>query len=120
MLPSESLSMPAEWRVLLEQVAPAFARRSAHRLFMVLACGLILAGRGTVTGMAAAAGTGREWRRAREVLRLGEARHRRARPGGRQADREVPAQRVRPADRGGRRHLLPQAGPPRGGSTVGI
>ena len=41
-----------------------FARRSAHRLFMALACGLILADRGTVTGMAAAAGIGRQWRRA--------------------------------------------------------
>jgi DDE superfamily endonuclease len=64
MLPAESLSMPVEWRDLLEQVAPAFARRSAHRLFMALACGLILADRGTVTGMAAAAGIGRQWRRA--------------------------------------------------------
>jgi hypothetical protein len=64
MLPAESLSMPAEWRDLLEQVAPAFARRSTHRLFMLLACGLILADRGTVTGMAAASGIGREWRRA--------------------------------------------------------
>jgi hypothetical protein len=64
MLPAESLSMPAEWRGLLEQVAPAFARRSTHRLFMLLACGLILADRGTVTGMAAAAGIGRQWRRA--------------------------------------------------------
>jgi hypothetical protein len=27
--------MPAEWRDLLEQVAPAFARRSTHRLFML-------------------------------------------------------------------------------------
>jgi hypothetical protein len=40
-----------------------FARRSTHRLFMLLACGLILADRGTVTGMAAAAGIGRQWRR---------------------------------------------------------
>ena len=31
---------------------------------MALACGLILADRGTVTGMAAAAGIGRQWRRA--------------------------------------------------------
>jgi len=64
MLPAESLSVPAEWRDLLEQVAPAFARRSTHRLFMLLACGLILADRGTVTGMAAAAGIGGQWRRA--------------------------------------------------------
>jgi hypothetical protein len=56
--------MPAEWRDLLEQVPPAFTRRSAHRLFMLLACGLILADRGTVTGMATAAGIGRQWRRA--------------------------------------------------------
>jgi hypothetical protein len=56
--------MPAEWRWLLEELAPVFARRSTHRLFMALACGLILADRGTVTGMAAAAGIGRQWRRA--------------------------------------------------------
>ncbi|MGH3176711.1 MAG: IS701 family transposase [Streptosporangiaceae bacterium] len=56
--------MPPQWRDLLEELAPVFARRSAHRLFMALACGLILADRGTVTGMAAAAGIGREWRRA--------------------------------------------------------
>lgn len=49
---------------MLEELAPVFARRSTHRLFMLLACGLILADRGTVTGMAAAAGIGREWRRA--------------------------------------------------------
>jgi hypothetical protein len=64
MLPEQSLPMPREWRELLEQLAPVFARRSAHRLFMALACGLILADRGTVTGMAAAAGIGRQWRRA--------------------------------------------------------
>jgi DDE superfamily endonuclease len=64
MLPSESLPMPREWRELLEELSPVFARRSAHRLFMALACGLILAGRGTVTGMAAAAGIAHQWRRA--------------------------------------------------------
>ena len=64
MLPGQSLPMPAQWRELLEQLAPAFARRSTHRLFVALACGLILADRGTVTGMAAAAGIGRQWRRA--------------------------------------------------------
>ncbi len=64
MLPTGSLPVPAEWRGLLEEFAPVFARRSAHRLFMALACGLILADRGTVTGMAAAAGIGRQWRRA--------------------------------------------------------
>ncbi len=56
--------MPPQWRDLLEELAPVFARRSTHRLFMALACGLILAGRGTVTGMAAAAGIGQQWRRA--------------------------------------------------------
>jgi len=56
--------MPAQWRDLLAELAPAFARRSTYRLFMALACGLILADRGTVTGMAAAAGIGRQWRRA--------------------------------------------------------
>src|SRR5260370_10499455 len=45
-------------------MGPVFARRSTHRLFMALACGLILADRGTVTGMAAAAGVGQQWRRA--------------------------------------------------------
>ena len=64
MLPSGSLPMPAQWRGLLEELAPVFARRSTHRLFMALACGLILADRGTVTGMAAAAGIGGQWRRA--------------------------------------------------------
>jgi DDE superfamily endonuclease len=56
--------MPAQWRDLLAELAPVFARRSTHRLFMALACGLILADRGTVTGMAAAVGIGRQWRRA--------------------------------------------------------
>jgi DDE superfamily endonuclease len=56
--------MPPSWRGLLEELAPVFARRSTFRLFTVLACGMILADRSTVTGMAAAAGIGREWRRA--------------------------------------------------------
>jgi hypothetical protein len=64
MLPDQSLSMPREWRELLEELAPVFARRSTFRLFTALACGLVLADRGTVTGMAAAAGIGRQWRRA--------------------------------------------------------
>jgi hypothetical protein len=64
MLPPERLPVPAAWRELLEELAPVFARRSTYRLFMALACGLILADRGTVTGMAAAAGIGRQWRRA--------------------------------------------------------
>jgi hypothetical protein len=64
MLPPESLPMPPQWRDLLEELAPVFRRRSTHRLFMALACGLILADRGTVTGMAAAAGIAHRWRRA--------------------------------------------------------
>ena len=64
MLPAESLPMPREWRELLEELAPVFARRSTHRLFMALACGMILADRSTVTGMAAAAGLAGQWRRA--------------------------------------------------------
>lgn len=66
MPPDQSLPvpMPREWRELLEELGPVFARRSTHRLFMALACGLILADRGTVTGMAAAAGIGHQWRRA--------------------------------------------------------
>ena len=62
--PQRLLPAPGQWRELLEELAPVFARRSTHRLFMLLACGLIMADRGTVTGMAAAAGIGREWRRA--------------------------------------------------------
>jgi hypothetical protein len=68
----EPIHARAEWCGLLGELAPVFARRSAHRLFMLLACGLILADRGTVTGMAAAARIGRQWRRAC-------ARHRRRR-----------------------------------------
>lgn len=66
MPPDQSLPVPVprEWRELLEELGPVFARRSTHRLFMALACGLILADRGTVTGMAAAAGIGHQWRRA--------------------------------------------------------
>jgi len=66
MLPDQSLPVPVprEWRELPEELAPVFARRSAHRLFTALGCGLILADRGTVTGMAAAAGIGHQWRRA--------------------------------------------------------
>ena len=64
MLPSASLPMPATWRDLLEELAPAFRRRSTHRLFMVLACGMILADRSTVVTMAAAAGMAQKWRRA--------------------------------------------------------
>ena len=65
MLPDQSLPMPLQWRDVLEQAAGGvFARRPTRRLFMALACGLILADRGTVTGMAAAAGIGRQWRRA--------------------------------------------------------
>ena len=64
MLPPASLPMPATWREVLEELAPAFRRRSTHALFMALACGMILAGRRTVTGMAAAAGMAERFRRA--------------------------------------------------------
>jgi len=56
--------MPATWRDVLEELAPVFARRSTYRLFAALACGMILAGRSTVVGMAAAAGMADRWRRA--------------------------------------------------------
>ena len=64
MLPPASLPMPVTWRDLLEELAPAFARRSSHRLFVALACGMILADRSTVVEMAAAAGMADRWRRA--------------------------------------------------------
>ena len=64
MLPSASLPMPATWRDLLEELLPAFRRRSTHVLFMALACGMILAGRRTVVAMAAAAGMAERFRRA--------------------------------------------------------
>jgi hypothetical protein len=66
MLPDQSLPVPMlrEWRELLGELAPVFARRSTFRLFTALACGMILADRCTVVAMAAAAGTGRDWRRA--------------------------------------------------------
>jgi hypothetical protein len=64
MLPPASLPMPATWRTLLEELGPAFRRRSTHRLFMSLACGMILAGRRTVVAMAAAAGMAEQFRRA--------------------------------------------------------
>src|SRR5260370_34270923 len=63
MLPSASLPMPSTWRDLLEELAPVFSRRSTHRLFVALACGMILADRSTVVAMAAAAGMGERWRR---------------------------------------------------------
>ena len=64
MLPSASLPMPATWRDLLGELAPAFSRRSTHRLFVALACGMILADRSTVVAMAAAGGMAGKWRRA--------------------------------------------------------
>ncbi len=64
MLPSASLPMPSTWRDLLEELAPAFSRRSTHRLFVALACGMILADRSTVVAMAAAGGMAGRWRRA--------------------------------------------------------
>jgi len=56
--------MPATWRDLLDELAPAFRRRSTHQLFMTLACGMIVAGRRTVVAMAAAAGMAEQFRRA--------------------------------------------------------
>ena len=64
MLPPASLPMPPTWRDLLEELAPVFARRSTHRLFVALACGMILADRSTVVAMTAAAGMANRWRRA--------------------------------------------------------
>jgi hypothetical protein len=64
MLPPASVPVPATWRDLLEELAPVFARRSTRRLFTALACGMILADRSTVVGMAAAAGMADRWRRA--------------------------------------------------------
>jgi hypothetical protein len=58
------LAVPATWRALLDELAPAFRRRSTHALFMALACGMILAGRRTVVAMAAAAGMAGRFRRA--------------------------------------------------------
>jgi hypothetical protein len=56
--------MPSTWRDLLEELASVFARRSTHRLFVALACGMILADRSTVVAMAAAGGIAGKWRRA--------------------------------------------------------
>jgi DDE superfamily endonuclease len=64
MLPPASLPMPVTWGNLLGELAPAFRRRSTHRLFVALACGMILAGRRTVVAMAAAAGMAEQFRRA--------------------------------------------------------
>src|SRR5260370_40657184 len=108
MLPPERLPMPPQWRGLLEELAPVFARRSTHRLFMALACGLILADRGTVTGMAAASGTGRQWRRGGGLVagaEMGPGRPRppRARPVG-----EVLPPRGGPGHGAGDGDLLPR------------
>ena len=64
MLPAVSLPMPVTWRDLLEELAPVFSRRSTYRLFVALACGMILADRSTVVTMAAAGGVAGQWRRA--------------------------------------------------------
>ena len=64
MLPSSMLPMPATWGVLLGELGPVFRRRSTHRLFVLLACGMVLAGRRTVVAMAAAAGIADQFRRA--------------------------------------------------------
>ena len=64
MLPSSMLPMPATWGDLLGELTQAFRRRSTHRLFVLLACGMILAGRRTVVALAAAAGIADQFRRA--------------------------------------------------------
>lgn len=64
MLPSSMLPMPAIWGDLLGELGPVFRRRSTYQLFVLLACGMILAGRRTVVAMAAAAGIGGQFRRA--------------------------------------------------------
>src|SRR5258708_34723413 len=66
--PGAGFAVPAAWRALLEELAPAFRRRSTHALFMALACGLILASRGTGGGVAAPAGVGARGRRGRGLL----------------------------------------------------
>ena len=63
MLPSSMLPMPATWGDLLGELGPVFRRRSTYQLFVLLACGLILAGRRTVVAMAAA-GIADQFRRA--------------------------------------------------------
>src|SRR5258708_33157360 len=62
--PGAGFAVPAAWRALLEELAPAFRRRSTPALFMALACGMILASRRTVVAMAAAAGMAGRFRRA--------------------------------------------------------
>ncbi len=64
MLPSSMLPMPATWGDLLGELAPVFRRRSTYQLFVLLACGMILAGRRTVVALAAAAGIADQFRRA--------------------------------------------------------
>ena len=95
MLPSSGLPVPATWQGMLAEFAPVFSRRSAHRLFVVLASAMILADRSTVTGMPAAAGLAGQWRRARAVLRRCRLGRRRPRRGDRLDGGEVPAQRRR-------------------------
>jgi DDE superfamily endonuclease len=64
MLPSSMLPMPATWGDLLGELGPVFRRRSTYQLFVLLACGMVLAGRRTVVAMAAAAGIAGQFRRA--------------------------------------------------------
>ena len=64
MLPPSMLPMPATWGDLLGELGPVFRRRSTYQLFVLLACGMILAGRRTVVAMAAAAGIADQFRRA--------------------------------------------------------
>ncbi len=64
MLPPASLPMPSTWQDLLEELRPVFRRGSTYRLFVALACGMILADRSTVVALAAAGGIAGKWRRA--------------------------------------------------------
>src|SRR5260221_388986 len=52
--PGAGLAVPATWRALLEELAPAFRPRPTPALFMALACGVILASRGPGGALAAA------------------------------------------------------------------
>src|SRR5260221_14126978 len=56
--PGAGFAVPAAWRALLEELAPAFRRRSTHALFMGPAWGRILASPRTGGAVAAAAGGG--------------------------------------------------------------
>ena len=53
----QALTLPASWRMLLENLRPVFARSSTFGLFVLLATGLVArTARRTVVGMLAGAG----------------------------------------------------------------